>query len=334
MEHIMKTYHLERPGSLDGLVVREGPIPEPGPGQALVRVKATALNFRDTYVLNGWIPGTKPDVVPLTDAAGEIISVGPDAGRFKVGDRVLNAFFANWAGGPFEVMPQQYTVELDGWLTEYKVVNVEALTAMPEHLSFEEGATLVCAGTTAWSALKGVQAGDTVLTLGSGGVSLFTIQIAKAMGARVIATTSTPEKAERLKALGADVTIDYRANPDWGEQARAETGGRGVDRVIEVGGAATMPQSIKAIALGGQVSLVGILAGIDGVVDYMAMFASQARYQAIPTGSRHDLEQAIRVFRQHQLHPVIDSSFAFDDAKAAMAHLSGGQPFGKIVIRH
>jgi NADPH:quinone reductase-like Zn-dependent oxidoreductase len=330
----VKIYRLEKPGSPEGLVLREEPVPQPGVGEVLVRVMATALNYRDTWVANGWVPGVKADVVPLTDAAGEIVAVGPEVARFRVGDRVINTFFANWAGGAFTFMPEQYTVERDGWLAEYKVVSAEALVAMPDHLSFEEAATLVCAGTTAWSALKGVNAGDTVLTLGSGGVSLFAIQIAKALGARVIATTSSAAKAERLKLLGADDVLDYRVHADWGEQARALTGGRGVDRVIEVGGAASMPQSIKAVALGGQVSIVGILSGVEGAVDYMAMFASQARYQPIPTGSREDLEQAVRVFRQHRLQPVIDQSFAFGAAKDAMARLSSGDAFGKIVIRH
>jgi NADPH:quinone reductase-like Zn-dependent oxidoreductase len=330
----MKTYRLEQPGSIDGFVIREEAMPEPGPGQVLVRIRATAFNFRDTYVYKGWIPGAKADVVPLTDAAGEIAEIGRDVRRFKVGDRVMNYYFANWIGGPFNFSPEQYTVHQDGWLTEYKVVDAEALLPMPENLSFEEGASLVCAGTTAWSALRGVGAGDTVLTLGSGGVSLFAIQFAKAMGARVIATTSNAEKGARLTELGADQVLDYKTNPEWGEQAKALTGGRGVDRVIEVGGAATMPQSIKAVASAGQVSLVGILGGIEGAVDYMAMFASQARYQAIPTGSRSDLEEALRVVRQHDIHPVIDSTFDFDDAKAAMTHFENGRPFGKVVIRH
>lgn len=246
----MQVYRIETPGSLNGLVMRDEPIPEPAAGQVLVRIKATSINYRDSFVLNGWIPGVKNDVVPLTDAAGEIVSVGPGVRRFKAGDRVLNYYFVNWVGGPHDYLPEQYTVEQDGWLAQYKVVDAEALLAMPDNLSFEEAATFVCAGTTAWSALKGVGPGNTVLTLGSGAVSLFAIQFAKAFGAQVIVTTSRLENEQRLKALGADHVIDYVAQPEWGEQARALPSGRGVDRVIEVGGAATMPQSIKAIARG------------------------------------------------------------------------------------
>jgi NADPH:quinone reductase-like Zn-dependent oxidoreductase len=330
----MKIYRIETPGSLAGLVLREEAIPTPGPGQVLVRVKASTINYRDTYVLNGWIPGTKSEVVPLSDAAGEIAAVGPDVRRFQVGDRVLNYYFTNWVGGPFDFMPEQYTVVHDGWLAEYKVVDAEQLLALPDNLSFEEGATFVCAGTTAWRALEGVGPGDTVLTLGTGGVSLFAIQFAKALGARVIATTSRPDNADRLRELGADDVLDYATQPDWGEQARALTGDRGVDRVIEVGGASSMPQSIKAVARGGQVSIVGILGGVEGGVDYMAMFGSQARFQPIPTGSRSDLEAALRVVKQHDIHPLIDSSFAFADAPAAMAHFTEGRPFGKVVITH
>jgi NADPH:quinone reductase-like Zn-dependent oxidoreductase len=255
----MRAYHLERLGSLAGLVAVEQEIPSPGAGDVLVRVRASSLNFRDLLIINGVYPiPVPPGRVPLSDAAGEIMAVGAGVARFKVGDRVINSFFPNWFGGSFNQMPDQYVANRDGWLTEYKVVSAEALVSMPEHLTFDEAATLPCAAVTAWSALAGTGSGDIVLTEGTGGVSLFAVQLAKAMGARVIATTSSPEKARRLTELGADHVIDYRALPEWGDQVRALTGGRGVDRVVEVGGPDTLVQSIKAVAYGGQVSMVGV----------------------------------------------------------------------------
>ncbi len=331
----MRTYRLEQVGNLDGLVAKEEAVPIPGAGEVLVRVRASSINFRDLAVLNGWYPvPVPPGVVPLSDGAGEVEAVGPGVTRFKTGDRVVNTFCLNWFGGSFNAMPEQYVANRDGWLTEYKVINAESLVAMPQHLSFEEAAGLPCAATTAWSALAGVGPGDTVLTQGTGGVSLFAVQLAKALGARVIATTSSLDKAERLRALGADHVIDYRASPDWGDQSRALTGGRGVDRVVEVGGPETLMQSIKAVAFGGQVSLIGVLAGLGGSVDFMAMFMSQASFKPIAVGSRRDMEDMIRVLGQHRVRPVIDSVYDFEDAKAAWTHFAGRQLFGKVIICH
>ena len=331
----MRAYHLEQLGTLDGLAVSEHATPSPGAGEVLIRVRASSLNFRDLLIANGWYsPPVALGRVPLSDAAGEVEAIGSDVTRFKVGDRVINSFFPNWFGGTFNVVPQQWGIDHDGWLTEYKVVNAEALVLMPDHLSFEEAATLPCAGVTAWSALAGVSAGDTVLTEGTGGVSLFAVQLAKALGARVIATTSSPEKAERLRQLGADHVIDYRTTKEWGKQVRALTGGRGVDRVVEVGGANTLAQSVQAIAYGGQISLVGILAGVEGGIDFMTMFATHATFKSIAVGSRRDLEDMNRVLAQHQIRPVIDSVYAFDDAIAGLSYFADRQLFGKVVIRH
>jgi NADPH:quinone reductase-like Zn-dependent oxidoreductase len=331
----MRTYRIEQFGNLDGLVQIQEPVPVAGAGQVLVRVRASALNFRDMPILSGWYPfPVKTGVIPLSDAAGEIEAVGAGVTRFKAGDRVLNSFFPNWFGGTFNSMPQQYVIDHDGWLTEYKIVDAEALVGMPTHLSFEEAATLPCAGATAWSALAGVGAGDTVLTQGTGGVSLFAVQLAKALGARVIATTSSAEKAKRLLALGADHVIDYSATPDWGDKVRELSNGKGVDRVVEVGGPDTLAQSIKAVALGGQVALVGVLAGMAGNIDFMSMFMSQASFRPVAVGSRRDLEDLIKVMAQHDVRPVIDSTYAFDDIKAAWTHFSARKLFGKVVIRH
>ena len=298
-------------------------------------MRASSLNFRDMIILDGWYPApVPPGRVPLSDAAGDVVAVGAGVTRFKTGDRVINSFFPNWFGGSFNAMPEAYVVDCDGWLTEYKVVSVEALVPMPEHLTFEEAATLPCAAVTAWSALSGVRAGETVLTQGMGGVSIFAVQLAKAFGARVIATTSSPEKALRLRELGADEVIDYRTSLDWADQVRALTGGRGVDRVVEVGGPDTLARSVKAVAYGGQISLVGVLAGAEGCVDFMTMFLSQARFQPIVVGSRRDLEDLCRTMEQHQIRPVIDSVFSFDEAKAGWSHYADRKVTGEVVISH
>src|SRR6202166_2866079 len=261
----MRVYQLDRPGSLDGLVLTERSVPSPAVGEVLVRVRASSLNFRDLMLINGQYPmPVPPGRVPLSDGAGEVVAVGAGVTRFKVGDRVINSFFPNWFGGAFNAMPEQWVVDRDGWLTEYKAVSAEALVAMPVYLTFEEAATLPCVAVAAWSALSGVRAGKIVLTQGAGGVSLFAVQLAKALGARVIATSSNPENAARLREMGVGEVIDTRASPDWGDKVRELTGGRGVDRVVEVGGPGSLAQSVKAIAYGGQVFLGGGLAGTAG----------------------------------------------------------------------
>jgi NADPH:quinone reductase-like Zn-dependent oxidoreductase len=331
----MRAYQIERLGSLDGLVLAERDMPSPGAGQVLVRVRASSLNFRDLMILNGQYPmPIPPGRVPLSDGAGDVVAVGAGVTRFKAGDRVINSFFPNWFGGSFNAMPEQWVVDHDGWLTEYKAVSAEALVAMPKHLTFEEAATLPCVAVTAWSALSGVRAGDTVLTQGTGGVSLFAVQLGKALGTRVIATTTHPESTARLRELGADEVVDARNSSDWGAQVRALTGGRGVDRVVEVGGPGTLAQSTKAVAYGGQVSLVGALAAAEGGMDFWSIFMSQARFQPIATGSRRDLEDLCRVMEQHKIQPVIDSAFSFDDFKAGWSYYAGRKVTGKVVIRH
>src|SRR6202140_789310 len=332
-ESKIRAYQLDKLGSLDGLVLAEREMPSPSAGEVLVKVKASSLNSRDTMILNGAYPAPVPSGrVPLSDGAGEVVEVGAGVKRFKVGDRVINSFFPNFFGGSFNFMPEQWVVDHDGWLTEYKAVSAEALVAMPEYLTFEEAATLPCVAVTAWSALSGVRAGDTVLTQGTGGVSLFALQLAKALGTRVIATTTNPESTARLRELGADEAIDAPNLSDWGDRGGAAPGGRG--RVVEGGGPGTLAQSTKAVAYGGQVSMVGALAAAEGGMDFWSMFMSQARFQPIATGSRRDLEGLCRVMEQHQIRPVIDSVYSFDDAKAGWSHYAGRKVTGKVVIRH
>src|SRR5882672_3508401 len=283
----MHIYRLETTGSLDGLVAREEAPPVPSAGEVLIRVKASALNFRDLAILLGKSPfPVRAGVVPVSDAAGEVEAVGPDVSTLKVGDRVVSRFFPTWYGGPRTPNPDMYGSDRDGWLTEHKVVRAEALSLAPSSLTFEEAASLPCAAVTGWSALAGVRAGDTVLTQGSGGVSLFALQLAKLLGARVIATTSSARNAERLKPLGADAVVDYVENPQWAGAVRTLTAGRGVDRIVEVGGPGTLAQSVKAVAYGGEISLVGVLAGAEGGIDFMTMFLTQATSRPMVVGGR------------------------------------------------
>ena len=331
----MRSFHIDSFGAPDSLIIKESVLPKPGRGEVLVRVRASSLNFRDLPIFAGqYQPPVQIGRVPLSDGAGEIEALGECVKRFRVGDKVVNSFLPNWFGGTLNTPPEQWVVDHDGWLTQYKVVNAEILVPMPSHMSFEEGATLSCAAVTAWSALAGVRAGDVVLTQGTGGVSLFAVQLAVALGARVIATTSSQEKAAMLLRLGAHAVIDYNATPEWGDAVRELTNGRGADRVVEVGGPATLPQSMKASAVGGEISIVGILAGYEGGVDFMTMFMSRVGFRAVTVGSRRDLEDMCRAMEQHGIRPVIDSVYAFDDAKAAIAHYSARNIVGKVVIQH
>jgi NADPH:quinone reductase-like Zn-dependent oxidoreductase len=331
----MHVYRLETIGSLDGLVAREEATPVPSAGEVLVRVRASALNFRDLAILLGKSPfPVQPGVVPISDAAGEVEVVGDDVTTLKVGDRVVSTFLPTWYGGPRTPNPETYGSDRDGWLAEYKVVRAEALSLAPPSLTLEEAASLPCAGVTAWSALAGVRAGDTVLTQGSGGVSLFALQLAKLLGARVIATTSSGRNGQRLKQIGADAVVDYLKDPKWGEAVRALTAGRGVDRVVEVGGPGTLAQSLKAVAYGGEIALVGALAEGHAGLDFMSLFMGQATLRCISAGSRTDVEAMHRAVDAHAMRPVIDSVFPFMEARSAWAHYAGRNVFGKVVIRH
>jgi NADPH:quinone reductase-like Zn-dependent oxidoreductase len=298
-------------------------------------VKASSLNARDLMIANGTYPVPAPSGrVPLSDGAGVVEAVGDNVSRFRVGDRVVNSFHPTWFGGPLREVGPFYGVQRDGWLTEYIVVDEEALVAKPEHLSFEEAATLPCAAVTAWSALAGINAGDTVLVQGSGGVSVFALQFAKLAGARVVATTSSDEKAQRLLALGADKVVNYVDTPEWGARVRVLTDGGGVDVIVEIGGAGTMAQSVEAVAFGGRISLVGNLGTASDGMDVMRFFRTGATLRTIGVGSRSDLEEMNRVITRHRLRPVIDRVVPFAEALDAFSWFETGSRFGKVVISH
>ncbi|MBV7512467.1 NAD(P)-dependent alcohol dehydrogenase [Pseudomonas sp. PDM25] len=328
----MKIYRLQTIGSIDGLVLFEEPTPQPGPGEVLVNIKATSLNFRDLTIINGWSPfPLEEGRVQLSDAAGIVEAVGAGVTRFTVGDRVASNFMPGWHAGPFREFTSQYGTQLDGWMAEYRAIDQNELVAIPDSISFEDAATLPCAAVTAWNAVAGIGPNHQVLIQGTGGVSLFAFQFAKARGAKVIATTSSNDKALRLITLGADHVINYAENPNWGEQAKALSGGRGVDRVVEVGGPGTFAQSLKAVALSGQISMVGVLAEGE-MPGYLDMFLTFARFQTIATGNRQDLEEVITAVAQNGIRPVIDSRFTFDDGVAAFEHFGKRNVFGKVVI--
>ena len=335
----MKAYRFDSFDSLDDLCIRDEPDPRPQRGEILVRVHAVSLNFRDLAMLRGRYPRPcRPGLIPLSDAAGEVVEVGEGVQAFKVGDRVMGTFHPRWFGGemPSTIQADSYGAESDGWLTELKAVSQEAVVPLPDRISYEEAATLPCAGVTAWTALTGstpVRAGHSVLVQGSGGVSIFALQLAHAMGAAVIATTSSAAKAQRLKDLGAGEVVNYVDDPQWGKSVRRLTGGRGVDRVVEVGGPGTISQSLRAVALGGEIASIGFLSTENPGVDFFQLKMSGASFRNIAVGDRNALVELARTVAMTGIRPVIDRVFDFEMAPEAFAYLESGAHLGKVVIR-
>ena len=335
----MKAYRLDSFGSLDALRLTEEADPRPQRGEVLVRVRAVSLNFRDIAIVRGRYPRKAvPGLIPVSDAAGEVIAVGEGVEAFAVGDRVMGAFHPRWFGGemPSTIARDSYGAESDGWLCELKAVSQEAIVRLPDALSYEEAATLPCAGLTAWTALTGatpIRAGHTVLVQGTGGVSTFALQLARAVGATVIATTSSAAKAEQLKALGASEVVNYAQDPEWGKTVRRLTGGRGVDRVVEVGGPGTIGQSLRAVALGGEIASIGFLSTENPGIDFFQLKLSGASFRNVTVGDRSALIELTRAVAATGLKPIIDRTFDFTEARDAFAHLDSGAHVGKVVIR-
>jgi len=333
----MKTIVLHAPGGLERLELVDRPDPgAPARGQIRVRLHASSLNFHDY----GVVIGTRPIAdgrIPMSDGAGIVEAVGEGVTGFAPGDHVVSCFFPTWQDGPpvhgdFSTVPGD---GVDGYAREVVVCPEQAFTHAPRAFSHQQAATLTTAGLTAWRALVvdgQLKAGDVVLLLGTGGVSIFALQIAKAMGATVIATSSSDDKLERLRSMGADHTINYRQHNDWGKQARDWTGGRGVDHVVEVGGPGTLPQSIAAVRVGGHISLIGVLTGRAGEVPTAALMAKQARLQGLIVGSRRHQADFVRAIDAIGLHPVIDRAFSLGDIADAFRYQASGAHFGKICL--
>lgn len=335
----MRLYQLGKLGSLDALELKEAWDPRPGAGQVTVRMRACSLNHRDLNILSGNYTSValKPSAIPLSDGAGEVTAVGPDVTRWKIGDRVAPIFVQRWLGGDLlpEYMPSALGGPSDGVLAEQIIASQEGLVRIPAHMSFEQAATLPCAAVTAWNAalVKGqLQPGHTLVTLGTGGVSLFALQLGLMTGARIISTTGSDDKAERLRALGVRDVINYRTTPDWDARVRELTGGRGADLVVEVGGPGSVARSIGAIRHCGHISVVGNLAG-KGTIDPGTLFAKRASMCGIQVGSRDMFEAMNRAMEVARLEPVIDRVFEFEEARAAYEYLASGKHFGKVVVR-
>ena len=341
----MRTWLLRSLG-YEGLALEQRPQPEAGPGQAVLRMKSASLNSRDLQVMHGIYPGSKLPLVPVSDGVGEVVAVGEGATRVVVGDRVSPILFQTWLRGP--VTSSDWGKALgaggcDGILSEFAVFDEQALVKVPSHLTDDEASTLTIAGLTAWQALfvaDSVKAGDTVLVQGTGGVSIFGLQLAVAAGARVIVTSSSDEKLARARALGAWETINYRTTPEWQEEAKRLTGGVGVHHVIEVAG--DHRRSIRALRIGGAISAVGYLQNLSfdggtrsGVqeTDVMGLILSNGRVFGIADGNRDAYEAMNRAIAIAGFHPVVDRTFAFEEAVEAMRYLESGSHFGKVCIR-
>lgn len=325
---------------LDNLSVVELPDPEPGPGEVLVRVRAATLNYRDLLTVEGGYGSRQKTegLIPVSDGAGEVLAVGAGVTRFQPGDHVVANFFQDWlAGEPTEhAMHSGLGGLLDGMACEMRVLPEHGLAHTPAHLDHAEAAALPCAALTAWSAVidQGrVKPGDVVLTQGSGGVSVFALQFARMAGAQVIATSSSDAKLERLKSLGADHLINYAETPEWARAARDAVGGRGLDLVVEVGGAGTLEQSVKAVRLGGAIALIGVLSGANHEFRLPLVVTRKIRLEGVTCGSYEQFDAMLRAIAQNGLRPALDDTrFGLDDLPAAFAHMRAGEHFGKIVI--
>jgi NADPH:quinone reductase-like Zn-dependent oxidoreductase len=326
----VKLYRI-KDSTLAGLTLCEEPRLEPGEGEALVKVHAVSLNFKDLNFLDPRAAALRGRV-PLSDAAGEIVAVGPGVDQFQVGDRVVNTSVSGWISGaiPRDSASRAAGVGIDGVLTEYRVFDQEALLHLPRRFEYIEGATLTIAAVSAWNSLLELEPGQTLLVLGSGGVATFALQFGKARGTRVIMTTSSDQKIARLQELGADETIDRRQNPQWEKEVRRLTNGRGVDVVVDTVGGESVQQSVMALAFGGVVTVVGNRKG--NVDAYQIMFRA-ARVRGIRVGSRDLFQKMLDFMAQRDIHPVIDRVFAFSEAARAYEYLQSAKHVGKIVIQ-
>ncbi len=336
----MEVWELEDAFGPEHLAKGERELARPGPGEVMLTMRAASLNYRDTLVIRGgYGPRVKTPLIPVSDGVGEVVAVGDGVHRFSVGDRAAPLFFQEWFGGEARQAKMAATLggPLDGVLARFRCFGEHGVALVPDHLSDEEAACLPCAGVTAWRALAthgGVGPDDTVLVQGTGGVALFALQFAKIMGARVILISSRDDKLARARQLGADEVINYATTPDWDRAVKEMTGGEGCDHVVELGGAATLARSIRAVRTGGRISLIGVLSGAEATVALPLVVMRDLRLQGVTVGSRDDFEAMSRAIARHRLQPVVDRVFGFDEVPAAFAHLEAGHHFGKVCIRH
>jgi NADPH:quinone reductase-like Zn-dependent oxidoreductase len=334
----MKVYEIQESFGLEHLRVAERPDPTPGQGEVMLRMRAVSLNYRDLLTVNGlYNPRQALPLVPCSDGVGEVVAVGTGVTRVEPGDRVATIFAQRWLAGRPTIDKLRSTLggPYDGTLAEMMVLSEEGVVPVPEHLSDEEGATLTCAGLTAWSALAeygDVGPGDTVLILGTGGVSIFALQFAQLLGAKAIVTSSSDDKLKRARKLGAWQEINYIDDCDWGKTARKLTDGVGVDHVLDVGGARTLEQSLRAVRIGGEISLVGVLSGAAADLNLVPIFMKNVRIQGIVVGSRDGFEAMNRALAMHQMRPVVDRVFPFAEAREAFEFMMSGAHFGKVCI--
>ena len=335
----MKAYEVQKFG-MENLTLVDAAIPQLGATDVLVKFRAASLNYRDLMFVKGeYNPNAKLPAVPFSDGAGEVASVGANVTKWNIGDRVCPILMQGWLDGPLTPEKRRTAIgagDLPGVLREYGAFNENGLVQIPEHLSFDQASTLPCAAVTVWNALVvsgEVRSGDTVLVLGTGGVSLFALQLGKLLGARVLITSSRDEKLERAKRLGADETINYRTFPEWDKEILRLTGGAGVDHVIEVGGAGTLSKSVRCVRMGGHIAMIGVLSG-SGNFDPRTLLMKAVRMQGILVGSRRMFEQMNEFIAAHRLIPVIDKKFRFSEAAESLRCMESGEHFGKIVIQY
>jgi NADPH:quinone reductase-like Zn-dependent oxidoreductase len=334
----MKAWQIPSFG-IESLEIAERPMPEPRPGQVLVKVRAVSLNYRDLLVVLGkYNPRLALPRIPCSDGSGEVVAVGDGVTRFKPGQRVAGIFMQNWIEGSPSAEKQRGALggDIDGMMAEYVLLSEDGLVEIPKHLTWEEAATLPCAGVTAWNAVVHagrIKPGDTVVIQGTGGVSVFALQFAKLLGARVLGTSSTDEKLQRAHDVGLNSGVNYKITPDWANWVIDQTGGLGADLVVEVGGAGTLAQSLKAVRVGGTIAQIGILSQSTEPLVIFPILHKQVHLKGIYVGSRADFEEMNRAIALNSVQPVVDKVFAFHDFKSALRTMESASHFGKLVIR-
>lgn len=331
----MRVWEVQNAFGIDNLKLVDKPAPTPGPGQIVVAMKAASLNYRDLLTVK--MGGAPLPLIPFSDGAGVVEAVGSGVTRVKVGDKVCPTFFQSWVDGPVTAEARNLALggTVPGVLQEKMLIDAEGVTKFPDHLSFEEAATLPCAGLTAWRAIAveaPIDARSTILVQGTGGVSIFALQFAKAIGAKVIATSSSDAKLERAKALGADYLINYKTTPEWGKTALELTNGRGADVVVEVGGENTLGKSLEAVRVGGSIVVIGVLGGFTNNIFIPALFGKNAKMIGISVGSREQFEGMNKAIAGWKLHPVIDKTFSFAQVPDALRAMEAAGHFGKICV--